>query len=226
VLAVVTLLGLPCFAAVETPLPAPGRAGWLSFQPPRANAPTMYVPIEAEGSPAVRATSVCAASALYTRPTGVDLERTPRLAWRWRIEDGIDNAAEQTRAKDDFAARVYVTFRFVPERATLRERLKHRLARALVGDFAWGRALVYVWASAAPAGSSWENPRAAGSRIVSLGNGPLPDWRREEVDVRADFRRFFGDELLPLEGVAIMVDTDQTCDRAVAAFADFRFVGP
>ena len=187
---------------------------------------TVYAPLEEDGVVGVRATSECAASAIYLPVAGVDLTRTPRLAWRWRIERGLEVADERTRRGDDFAARVYVTFRFDPERAPFAERLRYRLARALYGERVWGRALVYAWTSHELAGARWDSPVAAGAKMISLGCGPLPAWATAEVDVAADFAAAFADAPPPLQAVALMTDSDDTCSGATADFADLRFVGP
>jgi len=201
-------------------LPAPGREGWTPLKLPRIEKQTRYEPIEPT---ALRATADCSASAMYLPLEDVDLDATPILVWRWRVDETIDNPAERTRAADDFAARVYVTFRFDPTLASFTERMKHRMARSMFGDWVWGRALVYVWTSSEAAGTSWANPRAGGSQVVSLGPGPAGAWREARVDVAADFAEHFTGSRPALQALAIMTDTDQTCGRATAAFADFRF---
>jgi len=201
-------------------LPAPGRDGWRALKLPRIEKQTRYEPID--GS-ALRATADCSASVMYLPLDGVDLDATPILVWRWRVDETIDNPAERTREADDFAARVYVTFRFDPKLASFTERMKHRVARSMFGDWVWGRALVYVWASSEASGASWENPRAGGSYVVSLGPAAAGTWREARVDVAGDFAEHWSGTRPALQALAVMTDTDQTCSRATAAFADFRF---
>lgn len=202
------------------PLPAPGRDGWTPLKLPRIERQTRYEPVEAN---ALRATADCSASAMYLPLDDVDLDATPILAWRWRVDETIDNPAERTRAADDFAARVYVTFRFDPKLASFTERMRHGVARKMFGDWVWGRALVYVWSSNEAAGASWKNPRAGGSHVISLGPAAAGTWREARVDVAADFARLFEGGRPALQALAIMSDTDQTCAHATAEFADFRF---
>jgi hypothetical protein len=216
-------MALAVSTAHAGPLPAPGSDGWTALRLPRIERQTRYEPITLDAGAGLRATADCSASAMYLALSGVDLDATPILGWRWRVDQALDNPEERTRAADDFAARVYVTFRFDPALASFTERMKHRIARAVFGDWVWGRALVYVWSSSAPAGTSWRNPRGDGSQIVSLGPAPAGEWRVAQVDVAADFARFFGPRRPALQAVAVMADTDQTCSQATAAFADFRF---
>jgi hypothetical protein len=172
----------------------------------------------------VRATSDCAASALY-HPVDVDLQAMPQLAWRWRIVGGLDVPDERTKGGDDFAARVYVTFAFEPERAAPLERLRRRLVEALYREPLPGNAITYVWSSHQPAGTRWTSPYTDASRMVSLGQGRTSGWQDAVVDVEADYRVLFRHAPPAVVAVALMTDTDDTCGRAVAEFADLRFRG-
>jgi hypothetical protein len=59
--------------------------------------------------------------------------------------------------------------------------------------------------------------------MVSLGAGPLGVWRSEEVDVLADYRARFGAPVPPVVAVAVMSDSDNSCQAAEAYLARFRF---
>ena len=208
-------------------LPAPGRGEWrpLTFRKvPRA---TAYEPVTADGVAAIRAASDCSASALYLPVEGiVDLADTPRLSWRWRITRGLSMADERVKAGDDFAARVYLMFEFDWDRASLAARLRHGVGERLYGEKIPGGAINYVWTHGEPAGSHWDNPFARESKMLSLGQGPLEEWRTEDVDVAADYRRLFGNPPPKLLGLALMTDSDNSCQRAEAYYADFRFHRP
>ena len=55
--------------------------------------------------------------------------------------------------------------------------------------------------------------------------GPEDDrgvWHQEKRNVREDFRRLFGKDVESIEGVAIMTDTDQTGESALAWYADIE----
>jgi hypothetical protein len=185
---------------------------------------TTYTPVTIDGIEAVRADSDCSASALWLPLEDLDLDRTPRLGWRWRVDRGLVVPDERVAAGDDFAARVYVMFRLDPARATLGQRLRHRLGAALYGREPPGSALNFVWASRAEIGSTWTNPFADSAKMVVVETGRHPGWRREEVDVRAWYQALFGVAPPPVLGLAIMSDSDNTCQQARAAFADFRFL--
>jgi len=154
---------------------------------------------------------------------GVDLDRTPILAWRWRVLEEPPAADPRVRSGDDFAARVYVLFRFDPARAGLFERVRHEAGRLLFGDDLPMRAMNYVWSRREPAGARWDNPFTEGAKMISLGAGPRGVWLDARADLLADHATLFGDSPLPVGGVAVMSDSDQSCSRARAEYADLRF---
>lgn len=216
------LVAAPALAGAQA-LPAPPE-GWEPLGFERVEAATRYEALREGERPVLRAESRCSASGLMLRLEPGQLAKAPRLQWRWRIERALPEHDESRREGDDFAARVYVLFRFDPASASLWERTRHRVASALRGDELPGRAVTYVWSSREPAGRRWASPYTTSARLVSRGHGPLPAWRREEVDPRADYRRLFGDEPPEAVAIALMTDTDDTCGHAVAWFADFRLL--
>jgi hypothetical protein len=140
------------------------------------------------------------------------------------VERGLQPHDERVKAGDDFAARVSVLFQFDPQHASVWEKLRHRLAAIRYGDLVPGNVIGYVWSSREPAKTSWESPYAASSRLISLGSGALPQWTEESVDVVADYTAAFGHVPSPALAIAVMTDTDNTCQQATAYYADFRFL--
>jgi hypothetical protein len=159
-----------------------------------------------------------------------DLAQTPRLSWRWRIRQGLENDDERAKSGDDFAARVYVLFAYDPGRASFAERIKRAAVRLIYGRELPGAAINYVWASRVPAGEHWPNPFSGDAQMVSLrthSDRPTAKfWQTEEVDLLADGQQWIGEPLPRIEAIAIMTDTDNRCTRASAEFADFRLLGP
>lgn len=228
-LAPVVALGLACAPparAADVGLSTPGTNGWRPLEFPKISRHTTYTVVNRDGVDAVQAHADCSASALYVPISTVDLERTPRLQWRWRIEAGLRPTNERVKAGDDFAVRVYVMFQFDAEHASLWERARHALSTKLYGDSVPGNLISYVWSTREPAGATWDNPFNSAAKMVSLGTGPLARWRTETVDVATDYRRLFGHEPPPLLAVAVMTDTDNTCQKATAYYADFKFLTP
>jgi hypothetical protein len=220
-------------------LPQPGDPAWKPLRFRSIETPTRYeVRVDPDGRPAFRAISECGASAMrLALPETISAARTPRLAWRWRIEEALDVADETTRSGDDFAARVYVLFPFEPGRHGMLDRLQRQLGHSLFGVEMPGQTLNYVWSSRAPIGQSWTSPHHADARLVAVAtsrpqagqaeNSANGEWSEIVVDWAADAEREFedGPRAAPY-ALAIMVDADAVCGRAVAWFSDFRLLGP
>ena len=118
---------------------------------------------------------------------------------------------------------VYVLFRFDSSRASAFEWLRHRVGSALYGDQTPGKTLNFVWTSREKPGVFWDNPFAPDAKMIALAQGASAKWRTETVDVIEHYRRHFGSPIGDLMGLAVMTDSDNSCQTALARFADFSF---
>lgn len=220
-------------------LPAPGSEPWQPLIFPKIARHTRYERVQrgdaasgdigrgSSSETALRARSDCAASGLLLPfPAGIDLAQTPRLRWRWRVERSLDVTDEREKSGDDFAARVYALFDFDAEQSTVWERVRRRIGVALYGEGLPGKAISYVWASSQPAGSHWPNPYSADTQMLALRSGPEEGWQTETVDLLADHRRLLGGAPTPITAIALMSDSDDSCQQAVAYYADFELLPP
>ena len=164
---------------------------------------TLYRLVEHGGQKVLQAESRAGASGLY-REMRVDLTRTPFLRWSWTVDHVLENVDERSKGGDDYPARVYVV--------------------VSGGAAFWRtRSLVYVWSSSQPVGSTWHNAYTSNARIIAVRSGEPGAWHQERRDVRADFRRLFGDDIEALDAVAIMTDTDNSGQSARAWYGDIYF---
>ena len=178
-----------------------------------------------DGVNAIEATAV-KSMALFGRTLEVDLEKNPILCWRWRIAAPLASADLNTKAGDDYAARVYVSFKVAPEALGFGTRAKLALARSIYGDQVPDAALNYVWDNRQPVGTLMANAYTDRTRMIVLrsGAGDAGAWVMERRDVAEDFERAFGALPAQLSGIALASDTDNTGESARAGFAEFRFV--
>lgn len=166
---------------------------------------TRYALENVEGRLALRADSNAAASGRY-REVSVDLNKTPILNWTWKVDSILTGNDERTRKGDDYPARVYVVFSG--------------------GAMFWRtRAINYVWSNKQPVGSSWPNAFTDHAHMIAIESGSdrVGQWVSERRDVRADYRRAFGEEPGRADAVAIMTDTDNTGAVTTAWYGDIWF---
>jgi hypothetical protein len=204
-----------------TPPATPGAPppGWEALTFPRVARPTRYTLVrEGEGF-VLRAESLAAASALY-RPLDLDPTVYRVLSWRWKVEGVLERSDPRRKSGDDYAARVYVAFRYDPAGASAWERARYGALRLFYGRYPPGLALNYVWESRLPVGTVLDNAYSSRAKMVVARSGAAEAgrWVTERRDLYADYRRIVGGEPPRIEGVAVMTDTDDTGERAVAYY--------
>jgi hypothetical protein len=175
-----------------------GLSGW---RPKIFKGETQYILVEDDGQKVVQAISHAGASGMVK-----EIDFNPAeyryLRWSWRIEDIIAGGDERIKAGDDYAARIYVVF---------------------PGRFFWQtKAINYIWANQLPQGQSIPNPYTAQAIMVAVQSGPSRsgEWVTEERDIYSDYKRLFGEEPKKAGAIAIMTDTDNTGESAMAWYKD------
>jgi hypothetical protein len=167
---------------------------------------TDYRLVELADKTVLRAESAGTASGLYKKQR-IDLQKTPFMNWRWRIEKRLGVINEQDKSGDDYAARVYVI---------------------VSGGLAFWRtrAMNYVWASTSPKGKVWPNAFAGDQAIMIAlrsGGDETGVWYAEKRNVFDDFKRHFGEDIRYIDAVAVMTDTDNSRVSALSYYGDLFF---
>jgi hypothetical protein len=169
---------------------------------------TSYSIATLDGKEVLQAEARGSASALY-RETRIDLQQTPYLQWSWRIESTFDPAInEQSKAGDDYPARVYVVRR---------------------GGLAFWRTktINYVWSSNSPVNQRWDNAYAGKNAQMwplNSGDQQANTWVTHTRDIRADWRAAFGEDITSLDGIAVMTDADDSGASVRAWYSGMRFL--
>ncbi len=165
---------------------------------------TDYKIASEEGQKHLQANANAAASALFKK-IKVDLNETPYLNWSWRVDKSLTPINEQTKQGDDYAARIYVIVKR--------------------GLMPWKtNALNYVWSSNVQPPVSWPNAYTEKAVMIPLRNQNDSDsWKVEKVNVKQDFKKYFGLDIDRIDGVAIMTDTDNSQSQAIASYGDIYF---
>ena len=195
---------------------------WKVLTFPKITRHTAYQVVEGEaGKFWVKAESEASASALI-REIQFDPKAYPILRWRWKVDNVIQKGDERKKEGDDYAARVYVNFRYNPDQATAWERLKYGFVRGIYGSYPPKAALNYIWANRLPREKSADNVYTDRAKMIAVesGSGRIGTWVDEERNIYQDYVSLFGEEPPEVIGIAIMTDTDDTKEKAVAYYAD------
>lgn len=236
-----SLAALITIAAVGTTGTAPIVVGAFSSLPPGAALPPGWSPLvfrniprhtayalerDPESGTVIHARAEASASGLIRR-LDVDAATTPLLRWRWKVAAPVPSGDVARRDGDDYAARIYVTFRYSPERLSLFERARFVAAHALYGEYPPHAGLNYIWDARSPVGTMVANPYTDRVRmiVVESGGERAGRWLDYERDVVADYRRAFNEDPPPISGIALMTDTDNTGASAEAWYGDIGLAG-
>lgn len=166
---------------------------------------TLYQVVKKDDIWCIEAKSQASASALYYE-IEYDSEEYPILSWSWKVDHVLAKGDALMKEGDDYAARVYIVF------------------PSLI--FWKTKALNYIWANKLPKGMGVPNPYTKNSIMIAVQSGPekTGQWVKEKRNVFEDYRKFFGEDPPKVGAIAIMSDTDNTGERAVAWYGPIRIL--
>lgn len=152
------------------------------------------------------------------------LKAAGHLSFSWKVDGLPTNADLAVLALADSPVRVVLAFDGDRSRWTPRNHRLSDMSRLLTGEELPYASLVYVWSLKDPPGTVVVNPRTDRIRKLVLDSGTVNvgRWRDHVRDVRADFRRAFGEEPGPLRLVALMTDTDNTESELTAWYGALK----
>jgi hypothetical protein len=129
------------------------------------------------------------------------------LRWRWRVEAFPKEADECASGRTDSAAVLYATWKRGLHWYTIK----------------------YVWSTVGGKGNVCDkhrNPFSSQDTVILESGGAADQWRSEEIDLKAEFRRHFEDgradaDVPDFVGIGIMSDGDQTHSDSAADYGSF-----
>jgi len=136
----------------------------------------------------------------------IDLNKTPFVNITWKIEKDLQGIKENTKKGHDFAARVFV--------------IKKTGTTPLSN-----RAINYVFSSNSEVGLNSPSPYTKKSidNVLATTKENLNKWVTVKANVKEDFKRFHNLNVNQLDGLAIMVDTDNSKMKAISYFQNIYF---
>ncbi len=197
---------------------------WKPVTFERINEHTEYSLVEDNGTMVVKAVSHGSSSGL-TREVTIDPKLYPIVEWRWKVENILKHGDVTTKEGDDYPARLYITFAYDGSHVGLFEKAQYEVARLVYGQYPPIGAINYIWDSRSPVGTIVPNPYTDRVKMIVLESGQekVGQWVAESRNLYKDYQKAFGDDPPLVSGVAVMTDTDNTQESAVAYFGDIVF---
>ncbi len=198
--------------------------GWKPLTFKNIEKHTLYTLVKDGDAVVVKAESRASASGLI-REMKINPREYPVVRWRWKVENILKKGDVRRKDGDDYPARIYITFEYDPKKLSAVERAKYGLVKAFYGQYPPLAAINYIWESKSPMGTMVPNPFTDRVMmfVVESGREKLNQWVDEERNVYEDYKKAFGEEPPLISGVAIMTDTDNTGEAAVAFYGDILF---
>lgn len=217
-----TILEVGKFSAAQAGGPFPD--GWKPLIFEKIKEHTQYALVENGEAVVVKAVSNQSSSGL-TREITIDTKEYPIIQWRWKVENILKNGDVSSKDGDDYPARIYITFEYDSSSVGFFEKAKFELIKFAYGQYPPIGAINYIWESKSPVGTVVPNPYTDRVQMIVTQSGgeKLNQWVTEEHNVFEDYKKAFGEEPPKISGVAIMTDTDNTQESAVAYFGDIVF---
>jgi hypothetical protein len=206
----ILLAGTPAQSLLELER-APRREGmppgWR-IQPVKGQSAPAFRIREEHGRMALRISGAGAAAWAHRRLES-PITGGGTLSWSWRVLEQPAGADIRSRKTDDAALRVYVVFGGKGRRVEDAD-----------------RAIFYTWANTEPQGLALPSFVSGSIQVVRVAGASEADgdWREQEADPFADYRRFWPGEAPAITAVGLMQDTDATRGRAVGELRWLKWV--
>ena len=136
----------------------------------------------------------------------IDLSKTPFINITWKVEKDLSGIIENSKKGHDYAARVFVI---------------KKTGSTLLSN----RAINYVFSSNNDEGKNWPSPYTKKSidYVLSSTKVNLNTWVTVKANVKEDFMKLHGIDVLDISGVAIMTDTDNSKLKAISYYQNIYF---
>ena len=182
---------------------------------------TSYTLVSDQDTKVIKAESNESASGLR-KNISFNPKEYPYLSWRWKVNKAIPGTDVRSKSGDDYAARVYVMFKYDLKDLPEEEQSRISWYKFFNGELPPLATLNYIWANKMAVGNIVSSPYTNRVKMVILKNkdSALQEWHIEERNIYEDYKKAFGEEPKDVISIAIMTDTDNTNAMAETYFGD------
>lgn len=147
------------------------------------------------------------------------------IAFQWRLDKALAKASFKTKAAEDAALKVCMSFDMPADRIPSGERTLFKMAQFVSREKLPTATLCYVWAHAEEAGSVHASPTTERVRYMVLNSGTaqLKTWQEHQRNIGADFLKAFGAEsasVPALTAIIVGADSDNTQGSSLGYISD------
>lgn len=161
------------------------------------------------------------ASGLIMKNT-FDVYKYPILSWSWKANNIIKGGDARKKSGDDYPVRIYVIFKYDPEKAGFGERIQYSGIKLIYGEYPPKASLNYIWSNKELNTDYLFSPYTKKAAMIPMEEGKdnLGVWQTYSVNILEDYRKIFGNDPPNTASLAVMGDSDNTGGHSLA-FIDY-----
>jgi Protein of unknown function (DUF3047) len=203
--------------------PAEINPAWTDFILLPHKKRTKYSTEQLAGVRALRADAIGSATGLQAN-VSIDPAKKRYISFSWRADEFADDADVANRDLEDAPVRVIVAFEGDITTLDARDRALSDQAKFFTGRPLPYATLMYVWSNSQKLEDIVTNPHSRRVKKVVISNKSTEKkkWHHFKRDLVKDYERAFGKKPGKIKAVAIMTDSDNTGDRALAYYKNLR----
>jgi hypothetical protein len=206
-----------------------GPSDWRPLLFDKSKKDTVYSVGVENGASCLKARSRHSASAVVWNRE-FDPYEYPVVKWRWKVSNVYLKGNILGKKYNDSPARLFVMFKYNPEKANFFRRIMYSVAKKMYGQYPPGSALCYIWASRPHKDGISSSPSFGAIKYIVLeaGDRGAGQWREEEINILKDYQRAFG-KMPPRTqaAIAFMDDSDDTGESSTSWLSSLELLaGP
>ncbi len=146
----------------------------------------------------------------------------PHLKWKWKVSNVYEKGNAGFKESDDYPLRIYVMFKYDPDRTSFGKKFKYGFAKKMYGKYPPHSTLNYIWANRKHEKDILTNSYAKEAKMIVVQSGTenIGKWLEHEVNILEDYRKAFGKDPPEEASIAIMNDSDNTGESSLS-FVDY-----
>ncbi len=216
------------WAELSIPAKTGGRKAddlaWEIFRVPGKQS-TSYSHVRHEGRDAVRAMADATGSILRHRRR-IEPADLGRISFSWNVPSPGADANKSLAELEDVPVRVVLAFEGDRSRFSLKNSLLSELSLMLTGEELPFATLIYAWSRVNKPGDVVMNDRTDRIRklVVNSGDQGYNQWLSYERDIRADYRKAFGEEPGALLSFAVFTEGERNKGQLQAFYGPLKLL--